>query len=242
MRVFIAGTNAETVKKSDYLLESFFYFKPWQTELLKTTKDFLLDSGAFTFMSGSANVDWEDYIERYCDFIVKYDIKHFFELDIDKIVGYEKVKEYRKTLERKTMKQSIPVWHKSRGIEEYKKLCDEYPYVAIGGIAIRDIKPNQYKAFPALIDEAHKRGAMVHALGFTNVKLLPSYHFDSVDSTRWNCARFGRIEYFDGKTIRPIDKRKQGMRLQGKEKGNGEIIRYTLNEWIKFQKYADKYL
>lgn len=67
----------------------------------------MLDSGAFTFMRGNAKVDWADYIKRYAEFINKYDVKYFFELDIDNIVGYEKVLEYRKLLERLTQKNAF---------------------------------------------------------------------------------------------------------------------------------------
>ena len=246
MKIFLAGTyaeekNLESVSKSKYLLESFYYIKPWQTELIHKTKMFLLDSGAFTFMSNSkSHTDWNEYLERYANFINDHNIDYFFELDIDKIVGYDNVLKMRDRLERLTGKKPIPVWHLSRGKEEYLKTCDNYPYVAIGGIAIKDIKPSQYKHFTWLINEAHKRNTQVHGLGFTNVNKLETYHFDSVDSTRWNCARFGRLEYFDGKTIRAIDRRKDGKRLQGRK--NNEIMKFTFQEWCKYQEYADIHL
>lgn len=245
MKIFLAGTFGEKkdidiVKQSDYILESFFYFKDWQTDLLATTKDFLLDSGAYTFIQGKSGVDWNDYIDKYSFFVRSNDIKHYFELDIDSIVGYEKVKKFRKELEHKTQKQVIPVWHRNRGIEDYKRMCEEYNYIAIGGLAIKEIVPSEYKILPYLIDEAHKRGTIVHGLGFTKVSQLHKYHFDSVDSTRWNCARFGRLEYFDGKTIRSVDKRKDGLKLKGRSECDS--VRYSLQEWIKFQKWAETHL
>lgn len=245
MKIFLAGTFGERkhpeVLQSPYILESFFYYAPWQEKLLHTTKDFLLDSGAFTFMMGNGGkANWEEYIERYAEFIKKNNIKNYFELDIDSVVGYEKVKDLRKKLEKMTNRPCIPVWHLSRGIQEYKKMCDEYGYVAIGGIVSGEITKANYKAFPALISEAHKRKAMVHGLGFTNVTYLPHYHFDSVDSTRWNCARYGRVEYFDGKTMRVVDKRKEGMRVVGGSEA--DTTGFTIKEWIKFQQYAEKHL
>ena len=100
VKIFLAGTfgekkHFEEVKRCLYLLESFYYIKDWQIELIKGTKDFLLDSGAFTFAASKKTEDWDRYLERYADFINTYDIKHFFELDIDSIVGYDKVKEFR---------------------------------------------------------------------------------------------------------------------------------------------------
>lgn len=245
MKIFLAGTysenkNAEDVLQSMYNLESFYYIKPWQYEMVHRSKMFLLDSGAFTFFSSGKKIDWDEYIEKYANFIKEHDVSYFFELDIDSLIGYESVKQYRKKLERLTNRQCIPVWHKSRGIEEWKRMCSEYPYVEIGGIASKEIKPNQYVAFPSMINYAHKCRARVHGLGFTNVNKFDEIQFDSVDSTRWNCARFGRLEYFDGQTIKTVDKRGEGKRLIGRK--NNDIIKFTFNEWIKFQKYAERNL
>ena len=182
--------------------------------------------------------DWDDYVERYADFIVRNNVKKYFELDIDSVVGYDQVKKIRKRLERIAGRPSIPVWHISRGIDEYKRMCDEYDYVAIGGIVSGEIKSTKYSAFPALIAEAHKRGAKVHGLGFTALDWLSKCHFDSVDSTAWTTGnRFGFLYYFDGKTMRKKDAPK-GYRL-------GDSRAVALNnytEWLKFQKYAEKHL
>ena len=147
MKICLAGTYAATKNTRRYLditrfiLESFYYIQDWQLEYLKKKELFLLDSGAFTFMSNNkGEVNWKEYIDRYADFIIKNDVKYFFELDIDVLVGYDKVKELTKYLENKTGRKCIPVWHKSRGIEEWKRLVKEYDYVAIGGIVVKEIK------------------------------------------------------------------------------------------------------
>ena len=92
MKVFLAGTytreKAFIGKNVDYMLESFFYVLPWQIERIPNMKMFLLDSGAFTFMnSQKGKIDFDEYLTRYINFINKYDIKYFFELDVDSIVG-----------------------------------------------------------------------------------------------------------------------------------------------------------
>ena len=112
------------------LLESFYYVADWQTRNLHRFKSFMLDSGAFTFAYGSgAEVDWDDYLERYIAYIVENNVGLFFELDIDKLVGYEKVLEYRKRLEDGAGRRCIPVWHMNRGREDWLKTCDEYDYI-----------------------------------------------------------------------------------------------------------------
>ena len=240
MKIFLAGQSScidLDWSKCKYNLESFYYFKASQKEFLKKWDMFFLDSGAFTFMQKCKdNIDWLSYIEKYIDFIIENDIKYFFELDIDCIVGYEKVKEYREMIERKTGKKCIPVWHKSRGLEEYIKLCENYDYIAIGGIANKEIKRNDYPVFKELLRIAHKRKCKVHGLGFTNTKELCKYKFDSVDSTTWNRGRFGDLYYFENGTMR-IYKPKNS-RLKNGKKANA----FCLKEWVKFQHYADKKL
>lgn len=221
-----------------YILESFYYVDADTERLLPMFGDFLLDSGAFTFMQGTSKVEWEGYIDRYADFIRRNKVCKYFELDIDSVVGYEKVKQYRKALERRVGWPCIPVWHKSRGVKEYQRLCDEYDYIAIGGIVSGEIKRAQYVAFPSMIAEAHRRKCKVHGLGFTALDWLNRCHFDSVDSTSWTTGnRFGFVYHFDGKTMRKTDC-PPGKRISDSRKL--ALINYT--EWVKFQKYAERNL
>lgn len=242
MKVFLAGAytreKAFIGKNIDYMLESFFYVLPWQIERIPNMKMFLLDSGAFTFMNGTGNANFDEYLTRYINFINKYDIKYFFELDVDSIVGYEKVKQFRKRLENETGKKCIPVWHKSRGKEEYLKMCEEYDYVAIGGIVTKEITREQYLFFPWFINEAHKRGCKIHGLGFTDTNLLRKYHFDSVDSTAWlSGSRFGHVYYFDNGVM------KNKTPPRGKKTVHYKLIdEQNVNEWLKFQRYAENNL
>lgn len=107
-----------------YILESFYYADADTERLIPYYGDFLLDSGAFTFMQGKGGkVDFVEYAERYADFINRNNVKKFFELDIDSVVGYDKVKDIRCRLERLTNRQSIPVWHRSRGQKNLKDIA-----------------------------------------------------------------------------------------------------------------------
>lgn len=245
MKVFLAGVapwrdgggyDPIIIQHRPYILESFYYADEDTERLIPYYGDFLLDSGAFTFMQAKkVDLNLDDYLERYADFINRNKIGKFFELDIDVITGYEKVKQMRKKLERATGKQPIPVWHKSRGIAEFEKMCEEYPYVAIGGIVSGEIAKPQYKLFPVMIDKAHSHGARIHGLGFTNLALLPKLEWDSVDSTAWTTGnRFGFIYHFDGKTMKKYDVPK-GKRIGDSRRA--ALINYS--EWVKFQKYAE---
>ncbi len=238
MRLFLASPCAqqyldEEFKKSLFILESFFYFKEWEAPLIYSAKDFLLDSGAFTFLNNQKlkSVDFDGYLKRYINFINMYDIRHFFELDIDKIVGYKKVLEYREKLEYETNKKCIPVWHRSRGKDEYYRLCENYDYIAVGGLAIKEIKKSEYKFLNALCQIAKERDCKVHGLGFTQSD-TESYKFYSCDSTSWQSGgRFAQVHKFCYDRIKPQSfKNKRLINYK-------ELNRLNLREWIKYQKY-----
>lgn len=247
MKICLAGTYAVTnknkakINESKYILESYYYINDWQIKYIKDFKLFLLDSGAFTFMSNSKKqINWDKYVEEYADFINRYDVNYFFELDIDAIIGIKEVERLRDKLEKLTNKKCIPVWHKSRGLDYWKKIVREYDYVAIGGIVTKEIKPQEYKIFTALLKMAKDNNCKVHGLGFTNLKSLYKYHFYSVDSTSWKSGnRFGTIYIYKGNKLEQI--KKDNKRTKS---GNWyhKIEYWNFKEWLKFQEYADKYL
>lgn len=242
MNVYLAATNAspkleQQFTAGKYYLESFYYFRPWQTVLIN--KNFMLDSGAFTFMASSKNhnINWDMYVVKYANFIRKHNIKLFFELDIDVLVGIKEVERLRAKLERLTGKKCIPVWHKSRGKEYFLKMVKHYDYVAIGGIVTKEIKKKEYKYFKWFIDMAHKHNCKIHGLGFTPMNHLHKYNFDSVDSSSWNSAgRFGTVYKFNGKKL--VSHKIRGKRLADRPRTDA----HNLNEWLKFQRYAEKAL
>lgn len=225
--------------KGTNILQSFYYCNDFTEKIIIPNCDrFLLDSGAFTFFSSGKQVDWNEYLKKYIDFINRNQIDYFFELDIDVLVGYENVLKLRKALEQGTGKRCIPVWHKSRGFEEYVNMCKEYDYVALGGIVSKEIKRTDYKFFPQLIKIAHENGARIHGLGFTNLEGLRKYHFDSVDSSSWVSGnRFGHIYRFNGKTLVKHDK-KQGQRLSDHK----AVALNNFMAWKQFAQYAETHL
>ena len=222
-----------------YLLISYVYAKNADlTNVFAKAQDVMVDSGAFTLRQKTkGEVDWESYVDSYADFVNEHNVKHYIELDIDNLVGYDKVKEFRRTLENKTQRQCIPVWHFTRGKEDFLRMCDEYKYVALGGLVGKKTakRLSEYKkAFPWFIEEAHKRGAMIHGLGITSMDILQRSHFDSVDSRSWNTTiTYGHGVKFTGTELVHISK------PSGKQmKHYKEVGAISFNEWVKFQKYA----
>lgn len=240
MKICLAGLSSfptleeEFQKSCDFFLESFMYIKNWQIPYTSSKKLFLLDSGAFTFMnSGEKNTkNYEEFLEKYITFINNNSIENFFNLDLDNIIGVEKTRKLTQTLEKRTGKQCIPVFHKKMGLDIYNQLIDEYKYIAIGTIY-------EYKSNPDILKNllhlAFNKKCKVHGLGFTQTKFLETFPFYSVDSTSWLAGgKFAKLYKFNGKTLLKYSK-PEGTKLINYKK----INLHNFKEWCKYQKYME---
>lgn len=194
MRIFLSGLEASgefeyinnAIPHYKYILCSYYYLKqPIFQKILAKSELMLIDSGAHSFQKGK-QVDWVDYTRRYAQWIEENDnpkILGYFEMDVDNIIGYSDVLKLRKILEAKSNK-IIPVWHKNRGISEFKKMCQDYSgrLIAITGFKNEDIKDSQYIQF---LKYAKQYNCIVHCLGMTRRKVIDSVPFDCVDSSTW---------------------------------------------------------
>lgn len=229
-----------------YVLQSFYTATPTQMMLGKKADFFLLDSGAFTFMQsqkkgdGRKNIDFETYADQYIEFINKWDVDYYFELDIDDVVGIEEVERLRKKIEDGVGKPSIPVWHTTRGKDYFVKMCEQYDYVAVGGLVNGQYSRTNFRYLDWFINTAHEHGCKIHILGLTDMNALKRYHCDSADSTRWlGGGRFGELFYFDGKEV--VQYRRNGRKLRP-DITYKDINTHNFIEWCKFQKYAEYHL
>lgn len=138
-------------------------------------------------------------------------------MDIDCVVGLQKVEYYRKQIEDAIGVPPIVCWHANRGADYWIKSCEEYPYVALGTTtasnAGKKIRANP-KILHWFINHAHKNNAKIHGLGFTKIPMLSELKFDSVDSTTWLGAQYGYIYKYKNNTIKQISIR--GFKLKGK--------------------------
>lgn len=225
--------------KPKYLLNTFYEGEDACKKVLNIvgSDNFLLDSGAFSFMSGAkCNQDsLEKYCDNYIDFIKRHKISQYFEMDVDTIFGLPYVEYLRRRIEKETNVPCIPVWHKGRGIEYWKQMCKKYDYVAIGGLVFH-VKQQEWPLIKKMVDYAYDRGVKVHGLGFTKTKLLHEWKWYSVDSSSWkmsairgNNKQFFNGRYIDQKQIKS-DKFKIDQRL---------LAMYNGIEWCKYQRYMD---
>lgn len=170
-------------------LMSYFYIGKGNMQLAEFIRDnseeILIDSGAHSFQKGK-KVDWVKYTHEYADFIRKFDrpnVIGYFEMDVDNVIGYDQVLYLREILENVSDK-IIPVWHKNRGIEDFKQMCEKYAgkIIAITGFKNEDIQDHQY---PMFLKYAKKFDCKVHCLGMTRKKILDVVPFDYTDSSSW---------------------------------------------------------
>jgi len=240
MKIYFAGSISRKIIEpfavDIYRLQSFVDFKGRRSENI-VFKDFILDSGAFTFMRNCRlnDIDWNKYIDEYAIFIKKHNIQNYIELDIDSIIGVPETERLRYFLEKKVGRRCIPVWHVQRGYDKWIELCKNYEYICIGGFVTKEIKESHYPIITKLINDANKNNCRVHGLGFTNFKWLPRLHFYSVDSSSFlSGSRYGHVSMFNGESITNIDF------PIGKMLKNSQALRsHNLQEWVKFSRYAE---
>jgi hypothetical protein len=250
--VYLAGfkTIENTWNKSTediYLLSSFWEHKNGKYGEYVKQKKHILDSGAFSAINDKTgkykNFDWDSYVKKYIAFIKYTEQKLFFELDIDCVVGLQKVEYYRKQIEDAIGIPPIVCWHANRGSDYWIKCCEEYPYVALGTTkasnAGKKIRANP-KILHWFINHAHKNNAKIHGLGFTSIPWLKELKFDSVDSTTWLCGKYGYCyPYKNGNIIQLTKKQTNNEFNRAKTK---ELNLYNFEQWVKFQKYAEQNL
>jgi hypothetical protein len=251
MKIYLAGfkTIEKTWNKSTediYLLSSFWEHKNGKYGDYVLQDKHILDSGAFTAINDKTgkykNFDWDEYVRKYIAFIKHTNQKLFFELDIDCAVGLNRVEYYRKQIEDAVGIAPIVCWHANRGADYWVKSCEKYPYVAIG-TTMASNAGKKIRNNPMVLDwfirKAHENNAKVHGLGFTSTPWLNKLKFDSVDSTTWNVGgKFGNVVLFDENGF-PTQKYKSDKNKKAK---TIELNLFNFEQWVKFQKYADKNL
>lgn len=240
MKIYLAGENYGNkifpkVNCNFNRLDTFWgVFKGSQPiKEIHLYKDYILDSGAFTFMEAKKKgkelkVDLDFFTDAYIDYINAHDIDLFFEMDVESVTGYDKVKQLRKRIESKTGKRCIPVFHKERGRKDWEQTIKEYDYAAIG-IAGKDVPWGDHKTFEKFVWSAAEQDCKLHGLGITGMRTLEKVPFHSVDSSSWSAGnRFKGVCRFNGERI--VNVPVGNYRISEHE----ALALHNLKEWIKF--------
>lgn len=176
---------------------------------------YILDSGAHALQKETNTVNYDEFFFGYMRFLMDYGFlfDQYVELDIENVVGMEKVTKWTNLLKQTFSTPPIEVWHKWRGEdakagdEIWKDMTERLDYVGLSGFLIKaggaaELPPRRMKEYLRI---AKKNDCKVHGLGLTSPKILVTHDFYSVDSTTWlSSGQFGRNFHFDGNILREI--------------------------------------
>ena len=229
MKIFLSGLESNTAWvggdnwvnnlgklpfKLKWNLTSYYYARDNSTkgrkaQIVRDNSELMLvDSGAHSFQKGvkhKITADWEQYTRQYAQWIRDFDrpnVLGYFEMDIDSVIGYERVLELRKILHEATDKV-VPVWHKNRGVAEFDAMCKEYAgkIVAVSGFRNEDISDEQYLMF---LKHAKKFNCRLHALGMCRPNVIDKVPFDYTDTSSWGQGTVFAYIYMESGKHRPL--------------------------------------
>jgi hypothetical protein len=183
------------------------------------------------------SVDMMAYARNYAEFLEDTGFDLFFELDVDAVRSLEEVHNIRNEIEQITGKPSIPVWHPSRGREQFIRLCEDYDYVALGGIASGEWNGVPDSVYHWFINQAHKHDTKIHGLGIGSPKITEEFNFDSVDSTSWLGRRFGKIYTFEDGSI-DDHTTETGEKIADDKRQ--DVSKQNIEAWTQYARYLDE--
>lgn len=214
LSIFYSGVEYESYLDILYnlgirnFLMSYEYLKGKGYGQIKKYPDMhlFIDSGAYTYITNPEFEDytveqWEDQIHEYLNWARKHKDQIFAiaDLDLQYLVGNEKVYEWRKKyFEPFMLETGIPVCfiYHEEGLDQWEYMCQRYPYVGIslnvdGNVDETELR-NKFKI-------AEKHNTLIQGMASTRTGMLTQYPFYTVDSTTWNVGlKYGEISVWTG--------------------------------------------
>lgn len=127
-----------------------------------------------------------------------YTVKnHFIELDVQKLIGIERVRQYRQAFKDAGLEEKmLYVFHADDGWDEWNWCIEntKSKYVCFESIrAGMKVLP-----YGQLMKKCFDAGVRVHALAMTRPNFCKQFPFYSVDSSTWvNVVRFGAVQIWN---------------------------------------------
>lgn len=244
--------------KHKYILLSYFHllskvkngtdFKEYFKKFTDAGMEIMIDSGAHTLQKNKGTPpDYQSFFDGYLKWLqanIDY-IDHYVELDIENVVGLEKVNSWSDTLTSTLKKPPIRVWHRWRGgVDVWEAMTEQYDYIGFSGFLINqgagaELPLNQ---IPYYLKAASVNKCKVHGFGFTSPKLLTCFPFHSVDSTSWMAGqRYGVVSHFDGRFLRTHTKEQIAVQDRNTRHLNWRKgLPYNALQWKLFADYLER--
>lgn len=96
----------------------------------------------------------------------------------------------------------IPVFHGGSPLPVLENLCNQYPYVALGGMTAPSARAQLWPWLARCFTIAERHGTRLHGFGLTGWQALLDFPFYSVDSSSWGAGhRYGSVPVWDGRRM-----------------------------------------
>lgn len=151
------------------------------------------DSGAYSAASLGATIDLDDYAQ----WIIKWQhiLTTYSNLDVIGDADGSMINQRR--LETEYGLNPLPVFHVGSEFTRLEALCEEYDYIALGGMvpySTTNLGSWLLKCFKV----ADKHGTVFHGFGQTRREYLMDFPWYSVDSSSWGKGHiFGHVDIWD---------------------------------------------
>jgi len=179
-------------------LTSFHYFRRYDLGLLaEGAGDIPLfvfgDSGAYSAASLGATID----LHEYAEWLIKWSHILTVYSNLDVIGDPDASMLNQRRLETEYNLRPLPVFHVGSNFSRLEALCEEYEYVALGGM-VPYSTANLGSWLLRCFRTAEKYGTAFHGFGQTRTQYLLDFPFYSVDSSTWGTGHvYGRLGIWD---------------------------------------------
>jgi len=179
-------------------LTSFHYFRRYDLGRLVEGADgaslsVFGDSGAYSAASLGATID----LHEYAEWLIKWSQIFTVYSNLDVIGDPDASMVNQRRLETEYDLRPLPVFHVGSNFLRLDALCEEYEYVALGGM-VPYSTANLGSWLLRCFTTANKHGTRFHGFGQTRRQYLLDFPFYSVDSSAWaNGHKFGSLQVWD---------------------------------------------
>ncbi|WP_309030774.1 hypothetical protein [Streptomyces alfalfae] len=164
--------------------------------------DLFADSGAYSAATSGATINLVDYAAWLTHWAPLFTVRSNMD-----VIGDHAGSAANFTRLRDWGVDVLPVFHAGQPWRVLEKLCEQHPYVALGGIALHAVGAAKQKALMKWLVKAfliaREYGTVFHGFGLTSANLIRALPFYSVDSSSYTMGqRFGLVYLWDARNLR----------------------------------------